>query len=85
MESVIFRDNKLIRYFVYDRDMPPYQLFDLGTDWRETKSLFTERPVTVDFLHALLRRPSPEPSAESAPIEIDERLERSLRALGYVR
>ena len=79
------RPAKLIRTFIYDRAVPPYQLFDINADWMEKTNISTEEPVTVDFLHALLRRPTHEPSSSAHPIEIDEELERSLRALGYIK
>jgi arylsulfatase A-like enzyme len=85
LESIIFSGQKLIRTFIYDRTVPPYQLFDIDADRMETTNISTEEPVTVDFLHALLRRPTNEPSASAHPIEIDEELERSLRALGYIK
>lgn len=85
IESVVLGDHKLIRYLDYDRDVAPYQLFDLGSDAAETANVARENARLAAFLTDYLRHASPQPAALPTPAAIDENVERQLRALGYVR
>lgn len=85
VESVVVGNYKLIRYLSYDRAVEPYQLYDLESDETETTSLAGERARIADFLSDYLTHARPKPAATPTPAEIDEDVERQLRALGYIQ
>ncbi len=85
VESVVYRDQKLVRTLVYDREAPPFALFDLASDRAETKNLLETRRPAFDFLDSLLRRPVEGPELAPVPAAIDEATRRRLEALGYIR
>jgi arylsulfatase A-like enzyme len=86
LESVVYRDQKLIRYLSFDRPRPPLQLFDLASDGAESRNLALELPLPASFLTRLLAHPrSLSGTRVSVPARIDESLEEKLRALGYLR
>ena len=84
LESVVYRDQKLIRYLSFDRPRPPLQVFDLASDGAESRNLVPERPLPASFLARLLTH-SRSLTRASVPARIDESLEEKLRALGYLR
>lgn len=85
VESVVYREQKLVRTLVYDREAPPFALFDLANDGGETKNLLEMQRSAFDFLDSLLRRPVEGPELAAVPAAIDEATRRRLEALGYIR
>jgi arylsulfatase A-like enzyme len=85
LESIVASNRKLIRTLRYDRQVDPYQLFDLSTDAEETRSLLAQENGAARFLEAYLRHLTPSARAAPAPVAIEGDVERQLRALGYVR
>jgi arylsulfatase A-like enzyme len=85
VESVVYRGQKLVRTLVYDREAPPFALFDLANDGGETKNLLEMQRPAFDFLDSLLRRPVEGPELAAVPAAIDEATRRRLEALGYIR
>lgn len=85
VESILSRGRKLVHSRVYDRPRPRIQLFDLATDPEERVDLADRHGVEAGFLRSRLRlaeilwRP-----ATVGQAAIDEELERSLRAVGYL-
>ena len=85
VESIVSRGFKLVHTRVYERPRPQTQLFDLASDPAERVDLAGRRGVKAGFLRSRLRlaellwRP-----ATVGQAEIDEELERSLRAVGYL-
>lgn len=84
LESIVVKDWKLIRTLTYDREVAPYQLFDLSLDRRESTSVAETKKHAADFLEAYLRHLTPTAMAGATRVEIDIEMERQLRALGYV-
>ena len=86
LESVVYRDQKLIRYLSFDRPRSPLQVFDLASDGAESRDLAPERPLPASFLARLLAHSrSLSGTRVPVPATIDESLEEKLRALGYLR
>ncbi|HEY7700354.1 MAG TPA: sulfatase-like hydrolase/transferase, partial [Vicinamibacteria bacterium] len=85
VESVVYRDRKLLRTSVYDRDLPAFALFDLGKDRGETRNLLEREPVAFELLDSLLLRPIPGGELTPLPAAIDESTRKRLEALGYIR
>lgn len=84
VESVLYREQKLVRTLVYDREVPPFALFDLTNDGAETRNLIETRRPAFDFLDSLLRRPVGGPELAPVKAAIDEVTRRRLEALGYI-
>jgi arylsulfatase A-like enzyme len=63
VESVVYRGQKLVRTLVYDREAPPFALFDLTNDGAETKNLLETRRPAFDSSMPSCAVPSKAPSS----------------------
>ena len=84
LESLYLGDDKLVRYYTYDRKRPPFELFDLSADETESRNLSDAEAPRLDFLQGWLRRPIAGPDVSATPAALSEETVRRLRALGYL-
>ncbi len=85
MRAVRWRRWKLIEVLRHGRPFPVIQLFDLAIDPGERHDLSLEHPVLKGFLEQMLRREIGRPKLTSGTEgHADPKLERRLKALGYV-
>ncbi|HKI86569.1 MAG TPA: hypothetical protein VKA53_07475, partial [Thermoanaerobaculia bacterium] len=76
---------KLIEVLRHSRPFPVVQLFNLVRDPGERKDLSLDRPVLTGYLEQLLRREIGRPKLSSGKEgHADPKLEKRLKALGYV-
>jgi hypothetical protein len=79
VESVVYREQKLVRTLVYDREAPPFALFDLTNDGAETDNLLETRGTAFDFLDCSCVVPPEAPSCATRPGGDDEATRRRPR------